>query len=235
MERKSRVIGGRTVTVYSCGEKGVPAVYASMYQEAGDQVIRACADAGCQSFDLVSVSGLDWGRDLSPWPYEPVDSDKRFEGGATEYLHYLEDEVLPYAEGIIGTSDRRVIAGYSMAGMFSLYLPHVSTMFRACASVSGSLWYPGFDHYLRDTPFARRPDAVYLSLGDRESRTRNPIMRRVEDATREALAVLQSQGVEAVFELNPGNHFRDHNARVAKALCWLLPKVGGQCARGGRE
>lgn len=235
MERKSRVIGGRTVTVYRCGEEGVPAVYTSMYQESGDQVIRACADTGCQSFDLVSVSGLDWDRDLSPWPHEPVGSDKRFDGGAIGYLHYLEDEVIPYAEGILGTSDRRVIAGYSMAGMFSLYVPHVSTKFRACASVSGSLWYPGFDHYLREAPFARRPEAVYLSLGDRESRTRNPIMRKVEDATRDAFAILQSQGIETVFELNAGNHFRDHNARVVKALSWLLPRVGGQCAGGDVE
>lgn len=65
-------------------------------------------------------------------------------------------------------------------------------------------------------------DAVYLSLGDREERTRNPVMSQVGNAIRRAEAVLTGAGKDCVLEWNKGNHFKDPDLRTAKAFAWLL-------------
>ena len=65
-------------------------------------------------------------------------------------------------------------------------------------------------------------DAVYLSLGDREEKTRNPVMARVGDAIREAYDHLQKAGTDCVLEWNKGNHFKDADLRTAKAFAWLM-------------
>jgi hypothetical protein len=67
-----------------------------------------------------------------------------------------------------------------------------------------------------------RAHAVYLSLGDREERTRNPVMARVGDAIREAYAHLQETGVDCVLEWNKGNHFKEPDLRTARAFAWVM-------------
>lgn len=225
MEPESSVIGGRTVRVYGCGEKGAPTVYASMYMEAGAPVLEACGRMGCRQFNLVTLSDLHWDEDLSPWAHEPlVSSDDHFTGGSEEYARYIGDEVVPYAEGILGEPGERIIAGYSMGGLFALYAPHVTDIFSRCVSASGSVWFPGFPEFVETTPFARRPDAVYLSLGDRECHVRNKALRTVEDCTRRLWDFYRSQGIESTFELNPGNHFREADVRLAKGITWVLSR-----------
>lgn len=71
MDVSERVIGGRTVRVSACGADGAPTVYASMYEDVGDRVLEGCRGLGCPPFNLVSVSGLDWDSDLSPWQCGP--------------------------------------------------------------------------------------------------------------------------------------------------------------------
>ena len=66
--------------------------------------------------------------------------------------------------------------------------------------------------------------AVYLSVGDRECRTKNEVLSKVEDATAETEALIRSEGVETLFELNPGNHFKDTALRTAKGIKWVLEK-----------
>ena len=65
-------------------------------------------------------------------------------------------------------------------------------------------------------------NSVYLSLGDREEKTRNPVMAAVGDRIREAYELLQGQGINTILEWNQGNHFRDADKRTAKAFAWLL-------------
>ena len=61
-----------------------------------------------------------------------------------------------------------------------------------------------------------------MSLGDREARTRNQVMATVEQNTGALFDYYKSLGVEAVFEMNPGNHFRDAAQRMAKGIVWLV-------------
>jgi len=93
-------------------------------------------------------------------------------------------------------------------------------IFKGAAAASPSVWFPGFPLYLKETEV--RTGKVYLSLGDREERTRNPAMAAVGDSIRETHALLQKKGIECVLEWNSGNHFKDPDIRTAKAFVWVL-------------
>ena len=62
--------------------------------------------------------------------------------------------------------------------------------------------------------------AVYLSLGNKEEKTRNPVMATVGTRIREASEILESSGINTILEWNQGNHFRDADIRTAKAFAW---------------
>ena len=68
-------------------------------------------------------------------------------------------------------------------------------------------------------------EAVYLSLGDKEEKTRNPVMRTVGDCVREAHAYLSENGMRTVLEWNPGNHFKEPDLRMAKGFAWLIKQT----------
>ena len=63
---------------------------------------------------------------------------------------------------------------------------------------------------------------VYLSLGDKESKTRNQYMSKVADRIEEAYELLKSRQVNTIFEWNKGNHFAEPDMRMAKGFAWVL-------------
>ena len=63
---------------------------------------------------------------------------------------------------------------------------------------------------------------VYLSLGDREEKVRNPVMATVGDRIRETYQMLKERGVNCILEWNNGNHFKDADIRTAKAFAWVM-------------
>ena len=50
-----------------------------------------------------------------------------------------------------------------------------------------------------------KPERVYFSVGNKESKTLNPYMKTVENNTREIESFYRYQGIETIFELNSGN------------------------------
>lgn len=90
--------------------------------------------------------------------------------------------------------------------------------------MSGSLWFPSVKEYIFSHEPKRWPDCMYFSLGDKESKPRNQVLRNVRQNTEEIQAFYQAKGIDTVFQLNPGNHY-DHAAeRTAAGLCWLLSR-----------
>ena len=165
------------------------------------------------AFFLVAVKVRNWNTDLSPWSAPAVFGKEDFGGGAAETLRAVLD--------ICKQQDKTcILGGYSLAGLFALWACCQTDVFRAVAAASPSLWFPGFTDYLREN----RPQAasVYLSLGDREEKTRNPVMAAVGSRIRETYALLQQQGISTTLEWNPGNHFKDAHIRTAKAFAWAL-------------
>ena len=170
---------------------------------------------GGKSFLLAGVHTENWNDDLSPWPAPPVFGKDAFGGGAAETLSVLQREILPNF-----SSKNVLIGGYSLAGLFALWAPHETDGFAGVAAASPSVWFPGFADYAA----ARVPNtgAVYLSLGDKEERTRNPVMAQVGNAIRRVYGELQTHGFPCTLEWNAGNHFMEPDKRTAKGFAWLI-------------
>ena len=205
-------------------------VYSNSYGDRNRQLADACMGLGCRPFHLVEMSGLEWDSDLSPWPAgKIITKSDDFRGNAGVYLQRLLSVVIPEAERSIGLNNPvRILSGYSMAGLFALYAMYSTDAFRGMASVSGSVWYPGFEDYAIKNGIKGNP-AIYMSIGDMESRTRSPYLSGTEGVCRRLAEHFVSLGYDCCFELNPGNHFTDMELRIAKAICWLIGKRPGLC------
>ena len=174
------------------------------------KAIRERTDA---DFRLIAVKVSDWNRDLAPWQAPPAFGNKGFGGNAAKTL----EEILT----LCSDRDRNyIIGGYSLAGLFALWAVTQTDRFAGAAAASPSVWFPGFTEYMEAHEIRCR--AVYLSLGDREERTRNQMMAAVGSRIRKAEEILKGRGIQSILEWNPGNHFRDADLRTAKAFAWVL-------------
>ena len=88
-----------------------------------------------------SISNLDWNKDLSPWESPSLyKKEESFSGGADAYLLLLTEKIIPAICDLLGTKPSYVaLAGYSLAGLFSMYSAYNAEIFARIASVSGSL------------------------------------------------------------------------------------------------
>ena len=220
----SFVVEEKKVTVYPSLSANQPIIYLNTFGEEGESVRQSLHAAPCPDFTLVTVSGLDWNRDMAPWDCPPVfPGGEPCTGRADEYLRLLTCRIAPLAEAqSSGQPSWRGIAGYSLGGLFALYSLYQTDFFSRAASMSGSLWFPGFAEFIRTHEMKRRPDRLYFSLGDRESRTRNPLLRTVEERTREAEAFYRGQDVKTQLCFHPGGHGRNAAGRTAAGIRWLL-------------
>ncbi len=232
MATAEKIIDGRRVIVYPAAAATAPVVYAPMYQESGRALLDACAARGTAPFHLVTLSHLRWEADLSPWPCPPVfTKGGGFAGEAAAFTELLTAQVLPFAEAALGVPPYRVLAGYSMAGLYALYAPFLTDAFSRLVCASGSVWFPDFVPYVEEHAFRRTPETAYLSLGDRESRTKNPTLRSVGDCMERLHDHFERQGISTTLERNPGNHYVDAAGRLARGIVWAL----GQGEAGERQ
>ena len=177
--------------------------------------------SGGQCFDLKAIRVNNWNDDLSPWAAPAVIGNEEFGGGAKETLEFVLGKIVPTPEEINTRGIKRVfIGGYSLAALFALWAGYQTDVFDGIAAASPSVWFPHFTEYMRENEI--HTDAVYLSLGDREERTRNPVMSKVGASIREANDLLAASGVDCNLEWNKGNHFKDPDLRAAKAFAWLM-------------
>jgi len=236
----------------------VPVVYSLEFEERGEELLAACDVMGCAPFHLVTVSGLHWDEELSPWQAGLIVSrDDHFTGEAADTVEFLTQEVIPWAEEVLPlqrkewpeeqgneskdkrpedvlpsqgkecprVGQRRILSGYSMAGLFALYAGFKTDEFSALVSASGSLWFPDIVPFVEKNELSSAIKSAYFSIGDKESRTRNLWMKITEQNTRHISELLHQRGVITTFALNPGNHFTDTVLREAKGICWVLENV----------
>lgn len=221
-QTKRLCVSDKMVDIFACEQDDCPVVYLNTFQEEGETVFRALQVACCPPLSLVAISGLDWSRDMTPWEIPPIfKGDTPCSGGADDYLKILTEQIVPFAEQEIGSVSWRGIAGYSLAGLFALYSLYRTDIFARAASVSGSLWYPQFSDYALSHQMKRVPDRLYLSLGDKESKTRNPYLKTVQKNTQELAEFYQRQNIKTKFRLNAGNHYANAAERTAAGILWL--------------
>ena len=154
-----------------------------------------------------------WNEELSPWEAPPVFGQEGFGAGAAKTL----EEVL---KSCTDKDKTYFIGGYSLAGLFALWSAYQTDVFSGVAAASPSIWFPGFLDYMKKREI--RTERVYLSLGDKEAKTRNQVMATVAERISEASTLLQSQNINCTLEWNEGNHFREPDLRTAKAFAWLI-------------
>ena len=219
-------IGGKSVSVFPSAEPDAPVIYLNTYSNEDQQVFQAAQAVGCPLFTLAVISNLDWNHDMAPWDSPSAfKSGEPFIGGADDYLRLLVGKILPKAEeSLIGTPAWRGIVGYSLAGLFALYAIYQTGIFSRVGSISGSLWFPGLKQYIFTHKPKRPPDRIYFSLGDKESKTRNSVLRSIRQDTEDICGFYRSMGVDAVFQLNPGNHYNRAAERTAAGIIWLLSR-----------
>ena len=59
---------------------------------------------------------------------------------------------------------------------------------------------------------------IYLSLGDKEERTKNTVMAAVGDNIRALHSQLTVRGADCTLEWNSGGHFKNADLRTARAF-----------------
>ena len=175
-------------------------------------------------FCLWAVKVNDWNRDLSPWPAPAIFGKEDFAGKAGETLEALLSRILPgMREEDRARGQKLIIGGYSLAGLFALWSAYQTDCFDGVAAASPSIWYPSFTDYMGDKMI--QAGTVYLSLGDREEKTRNPVMAKAGDAIRRGQVILKEAGVNCILEWNKGNHFKEPDLRMARAYAWVMKQV----------
>ena len=182
-------------------------------EELTEHEIAAIREGYSEEFMMVTFKVDDWNRELSPWEAPAVFGRENFGSGAADTLR----EIIRYCEDRTKTY---YIGGYSLAGLFALWAAYQTDLFRGVAAASPSMWFPGFAGYMREHEIRSR--RVYLSLGDREEKTRNPVMATVGDRIREAHAMLRERTIECTLEWNEGNHFANADLRTARAFLWVM-------------
>ena len=205
------------MTVYEFGDAGADTVLIQPVDDHDlsgieNEVARIAESCG-KSFRLIAVKVDNWNVDLSPWKAPAVFGKEDFGDGAGDTLA----EILKFC------ADKRktyYIGGYSLAGLFALWAAYRTDVFKGVAAASPSMWFPSFADYMKEHEI--KTGAVYLSLGDKEEKARNPVMATVGDRIREAYALLSGSGVKCTLEWNEGNHFKDADIRTAKAFSWVI-------------
>ena len=224
MRPKEKTIQGKRCFIYDCGSRDT-----LLIQPIGDhnletmdkEVDLICQLAEGRPFTMVMFL-VDWNNDLPPWKADQIRGDQPFGCGAAETLKFIEEDLIPEMSG--DRAPRILLGGYSLAGLFSLWAACQTELFMGVAAASPSVWYPDFTAFAKELGI--RAPKVYLSLGTKEEKTRHPVMKTVGDNLREVKAMLdEDPGCQSVLEMNPGNHFREPDLRMARGFAWLLENM----------
>ena len=186
-----------------------------------DTAFETICSLGDRPFLYLAVAVNDWNKDLSPWEAPPVFGREDFGNGAGNTLTVLT-EIINKVSADRAADLPVILGGYSLAGLFALWTAYQTDRFAAVAAVSPSVWFPEWIGYAEThSPLVRK---IYLSLGDKEEKTRNPVMAQVGSCIRRQLELLQKDEAvgDCVLEMNEGNHFKDPDKRCAKAFVWCM-------------
>ena len=222
-------IGSKNVFIYTPLNisKQIPIVYFNSYDEDGEDIYHKIKSVCNIDFIFVSITGIDWNREMSPWYMDQLfPKEEDYMGEADRYLKELENIIIPEVESLFSNMiSERILVGYSLAGLFSFYSLFHTSLFSHIVCCSGSFWYPNFVEYVKKHSI-NTIQSVYLSLGDKEKNSKNMLMSTVYDKTVEIKNYLDKENILNTFELNEGGHFRDVDERIAKGIVWSLNKIG---------
>lgn len=206
---------------------GGPIILWGMYPHRGNEIAHMwdclMETVNDQDFLFCAFQVKDWNGDFSPWKSPAAFGDDDFKGNGPKTLQWLMNDLIPKLKADYGVDREIYLIGYSLAGLFALWTAYETDIFSAIASCSGSLWFEQWDEYVLHHQIKHESN-IYLSLGGKEEKTKNPVMARVGDRTRTQERILRNDPKvkQTTLEFNSGGHFADAQKRLAKAVKWLL-------------
>lgn len=105
--------------------------------ETVEKVLALCNDAKC---NYIVYEVKDWNADFSPWEFT-LNKKMSFLGSGYQTLDWLINDCVPHCETRYNLTGNRLLCGYSLAGLFSLWTFYESQAFDGVISCSGSLWF----------------------------------------------------------------------------------------------
>ena len=187
-----------------------------------DNEISAIAQGSAHSFLFAAVPVKNWNDELSPWEAPAVWGTQGFGGNAMDTLRFLMEQVIPTLKQQYPLPEnvKIILGGYSLAGLFALWASTQTDLFYGVAAASPSVWFPDWMEFEQQHPI--QAQHIYLSLGDKEERTKNAVMAAVGDNIRTLHSRLAERGADCTLEWNSGGHFKDAGLRTAKAFRWAI-------------
>lgn len=171
----------------------------------------------------------DWNSELTPWEMPLIFSKGNFGTGAKDTLDWIQKDLISQIEKEFFANNEKkikyILGGYSLAGLFSLWAGYRENNFVAINASSPSVWYKDWISYIsKNNPIS---NIVYLSLGNKEEKTKNQIMSKVKENIEIQFENLKTHEniKNVVLEWNEGNHFKDSGLRTAKGFIWCLKNI----------
>ncbi len=223
MAAQTICIEGRSCYVY--GEHNAEYLLLQMTDEhelqSTDSEVSAIAQSA-HHFLFAAIPVTNWNADLSPWEAPAVWGEQGFGGNAADTLRFLMEQVVLTLKQQFNFPEnvKIILGGYSLAGLFALWASTQTDLFYGIAATSPSVWFPRWMEFEQQHPI--QAQRVYLSLGDKEEHTKNPVMAAVGDHIRALHSQLTERGVDCTLEWNSGGHFKDADLRTAKAFRWVM-------------
>ena len=223
MTAQTMQIGSRPCRIY--GEAHAEYLLLQMTGEhelqSMDHEVAAIAQSN-RKYLFVAIPVESWNDALSPWEAPAVWGKESFGGDAADTLHFLTEQVISTLKQRFALPEnvRIILGGYSLAGLFALWASTQTDLFYGVAAASPSVWFPDWMEFEQQRPI--QTQHIYLSLGDKEERTKNIVMAVVGDNIRTLHSQLIARGADCTLEWNSGGHFKDADLRTAKAFQWAM-------------
>ena len=179
------------------------------------------------SLNFVLIDSKNRADDYTPWPLSASKAmPKDFGGKAEEHLAFITTKVIPFCEseyGFASNTKKRAIGGYSLGGLFSLYVGANTDLFGTVLSCSSSLWYPKFVAYLKEHPFRVPHPKLYMSVGDEEGLTASNLTNDQIPNTMMLKDLMEPkfQPGDFKFTLEEGTHGNNISGRAWRAIEWV--------------
>ena len=186
-----------------------------------DHEVTVTAQSG-RNFLFAAIPVESWNDALSPWKSPAVWGKQGFGGNAADTLRFLTEQIIPTLKQRFHLPEnvKIILGGYSLAGLFALWASTQTDLFYGIAAASPSVWFPEWMKFEQQHPI--QAQHIYLSLGNKEERTKNAIMAVVGDNIRTLHSRLIERGADCTLEWNSGGHFKNADLRTAKAFRWAM-------------
>ena len=169
----------------------------------------------------------NWDNDLSPWESKGIKGEY-FNGDGIKTLNFIKNEFFPFFEKKFPEikNKPKIVGGYSLSGLFSLYCFYSTDIFNAVGGMSPSLWFEDWFKFMNNHHANLKDSFIYLSLGDLEEKsTTKPLDIGINVKKMYEIVKKDSNVKDSIYELNKGGHFNDGEERTSKGFAWLLERM----------